>query len=174
MQVRCHKDIPSTSSVSSTKASSQETSESPISRQDKRDPVGETGQNKSAAHKDDEDSDEDEFHDCISWGEGDLEVGIDVGAMAEPEKPNFTCTNDTKSETSEKMKFSTNSLPKMMKDSENRKTKWLNRQLPPFKKAPDGTTVHYWCDMPSRRASFSGRSYGMLLHGVVTIAWIVV
>lgn len=168
MQVHCHKEISSTSSaVNSTQK--RETSKSPTFGQDERvDHVDKTNKSKSAVDKDDEDSDEDEFHDCISWEEGDLEVGIDVGAMAEREKPKCSCSVDGKpDDVSEKTKFSTNSLPKMMKDSENRKTKWLNRQLPPFKKAPDGTTVHYWCDMPSRRASFSGRSYGMLLHGVV-------
>lgn len=112
----------------------------------------------AGSKKDEEDSDEDEFHDCLSWGEADLEVGVDVGAMAE-EKQKCTCADVEPTP----VKYCTNSLPKMFKDSANRKTKMLNRQVPPHKVAPDGTLVHYWCDMPTRRASFSGPSYGRSL-----------
>lgn len=114
----------------------------------------------TASCKDDEDIDEDEFYDCLSWGETDLEVGVDVGALG-VELPDKSKSNCKKTEHSGNKPHSTNSLPKMFKDTANCRTKWLNRQFPPHKTAPDGTTVHYWCEMPTRRASFSGQSIGM-------------
>lgn len=116
----------------------------------------------TASCKDDEDSDEDEFHDCLSWGEADLEVGVDVGALGVELPDKSKCNCKISSPHSGNKPYSTNSLPKMFKDTANRRTKWLNRQFPPHKTAPDGTSVHYWCEMPTRRASFSGRSNGML------------
>lgn len=107
----------------------------------------------------DDDSDEDEFHDCLSWAEGDLEVGVDAEAAnsAKTDKPNCICSQAACC----RLSNSICSLPKSLKDSANFKTKWLNRQMPPHKVAPDGTTVHYWCDVPVKRASFDGHSRGM-------------
>lgn len=117
----------------------------------------------------DGDSDEDEFHDCLSWGETDLEVGVDVGAMgaASTDKSDECCCGKS-DDLSEKTPYSTNTLPKMFKDTDNRRTKVLNRQFPPHKTAPDGTTVHYWCEVPTRRASFCGSNHGMSWYKAFT------
>lgn len=119
--------------------------------------------------KDSQESDDDEFHDCLSWAEVDLEVGVDVGAVADikPAEEKVwvceCCKNFEMSSLQPKNRkiYSTNSLPKMAKDSANRRMRWLNRHAPPQKTAPDGTTVHYWCDMPPRRGSYHERSFGM-------------
>lgn len=124
---------------------------------------------------DNEDDDsEDEFHDCLSWGEVDLEVGVDIGAIADikPETRHEPCRGHHCVPPGNVQKssylwnygpppYTTHSLPKNPKDSANRRMRWLNHQAPPHKIAPDGTTVHYWCDMPPRRGSFSNRSCGM-------------
>lgn len=155
----CEQETPA---VSTEKIMSQECLATPTSAD--RSLIASTSRSVSevVTHNDDyDDSDEDEFHDCLSWDEGDFEVGVDAGATssATADKPKCICSQ---SECCRLKLFSgTDSLPKPLKDSSNLKTKWLNQQMPPHKVAPDGTIVHYWCDIPTKRASFDGHSRGM-------------
>ncbi|XP_039281371.1 uncharacterized protein LOC111048108 isoform X1 [Nilaparvata lugens] len=113
------------------------------------------------------DSDEDEFHDCLStssWEGTDLEVGVDVTASSvqvaadSPPKPKY--------------KYSTNSLPKNIKDFKNQRMQWLNKQYvaPAQKMASDGTTITYWCDVGGRKA-FARRSLTELDDGAYNPLW---
>lgn len=158
----CEQETPA---VSTEKIMSQEYLATPTSAD--RSLIASTSKSVSevVTHNDDyNDSDEDEFHDCLSWDEGDFEVGVDAGATssATADKPKCICSQ---SECCRLKLFSgTDSLPKPLKDSSNLKTKWLNQQMPPHKVAPDGTIVHYWCDIPTKRASFDGHSRGMFFY----------
>lgn len=138
----------------------------------------------------DSDSD-DEFHDCLSSWEGtDLEVGVDVSAVqfktaTANESPrklspanvgprkfgrnSLACPEEA---CLPKPKYSTNSLPKNIKDFKNQRVQWLNKQClaPAQKIATDGTTITYWCDVGGRKA-FARRSLTELDDGAYNPLW---